>query len=119
MPNVLQKKLGLAGPPFDPSPFLGQNAPQPVYRSEYGALFSGDCLSVLPHIRSHSVHTVFADPPFNLGKEYGEGTDDLKPDGAYLDWCRRWLAECIRVLEPGGSIFVYNLPKWNIPLGAY
>jgi site-specific DNA-methyltransferase (adenine-specific) len=25
----------------------------------------------------------------------------------------------VRVLKPGGSLFVYNLPKWNIPLGVY
>ncbi len=25
----------------------------------------------------------------------------------------------MRVLKPGGALFVYNLPKWNILLGAY
>src|SRR5229473_3576343 len=30
-----------------------------------------------------------------------------------------WLDECIRTLIPGGSLFLYNLPKWNIPLGTY
>jgi site-specific DNA-methyltransferase (adenine-specific) len=40
-------------------------------------------------------------------------------DDDYLGWCRRWLAECVRILKPGGSLFVYNLPKWNILIGAY
>jgi DNA modification methylase len=30
----------------------------------------------------------------------------------------RWTAECVRVLKPGGSFFLYNLPKWNVLLGA-
>lgn len=68
-------------------------------------------------IRDDVVDTVFADPPFNLGKEYGEQSNDLRPD--YLQWCYRWLAECVRILKPGGSFFVYNLPKWNIPIGAF
>jgi site-specific DNA-methyltransferase (adenine-specific) len=82
-------------------------------------LFSGDCIDVLPSIKAETIDTVFADPPFNLGKAYGEQTDDTRPDAEYLGWCRQWLAECVRVLKPGGSLLVYNLPKWNIMLGAF
>jgi site-specific DNA-methyltransferase (adenine-specific) len=91
----------------------------PVHTTPYGALFSGDCMAVLPHIRDAVVDTVFADPPFNLGKEYGENCNDLLPDGHYLSWCMRWIAECVRTLKPGGAFFLYNLPKWNVLLGAY
>lgn len=62
---------------------------------------------------------VFADPPFNLGKKYGKSTDDLRREEDYLSWCRAWLAECVRVLKPGGAFFLYNLPKWNILLGHH
>jgi len=62
---------------------------------------------------------VFADPPFNLGKEYGERTQDNKSDEEYLAWCEAWISECIRVLKPGGAFFLYNLPRWNVLLGAY
>jgi len=106
-------------PPFDVRPFLGstRGSLRPIYVTDLGALFAGDCLAVLPQIKSESVDTVFADPPFNLGKEYGKNSDDARPD--YLSWCRTWLDECVRVLKPGGSIFVYNLPKWNVSLGAH
>jgi len=83
-----------------------------------GLLFAGDCMNVLPGLRDGSVDTVFADPPFNLGKLYGPSTDDDLAEEKYLAWCEQWLAECIRVLKPGGALFLYNLPKWNIPLGA-
>jgi len=91
----------------------------PVYTTPHGALFSGDCMAVLPHIRDAVIDTVFADPPFNLGKEYGDNCNDLLPDAHYLDWCMKWTAECVRVLKPGGSFFLYNLPKWNVLLGAH
>lgn len=94
-------------------------APEPVFSTDNGMLFSGDCFEVLPYIPSNSVDTIFADPPFNLGKKYGARTKDDRLESEYLEWCRRWLTECVRILKPGGSIFVYNLPKWNIHIGAF
>lgn len=94
-------------------------APEPFYRTDRGAFFSADCMAVLPLLRDAVVDTIFADPPFNLGKEYGKNTDDLKPDAAYLAWCREWVRECVRILKPGGAFFLYNLPRWNVLLGAY
>lgn len=91
----------------------------PYYTTAIGVLFDGDCLHVLPRIRKESVDMVFADPPFNLGKLYGPSTDDSLPDEEYLKWCQEWVRECVRVLKPGGSMFVYNLPKWNIQIGAF
>lgn len=105
---------------FDVSAFLKRPARvSPVYTSSLGALFAGDCLCVLPQIRDSIVDTVFADPPFNLGKEYGANCDDLRPDEDYVNWCKKWIAECVRTIRPGGSFFLYNLPKWNVLLGAY
>lgn len=106
---------------FDVQPFftVPDGAPEPFYRSDRGALFSADCMAVLPLLRDAVVDTIFADPPFNLGKEYGKNTDDLKPDAAYLAWCREWVRECVRILKPGGTFFLYNLPRWNVLLGAY
>jgi site-specific DNA-methyltransferase (adenine-specific) len=87
--------------------------------SSLGVLFSADCLEILPHLRDEVVDTVFADPPFNLGKLYGLNTNDLKTEQGYLAWCKEWLTHCVRVLKPGGALFLYNLPKWNILLGAF
>lgn len=91
----------------------------PILQTPYGSLYEGDCLQVLRTLDAESVDLVFADPPFNLGKDYTSKIDDSIPDRAYLDWCRSWLDEMIRTLKPGGSLFLFNLPKWNLPLGAY
>jgi site-specific DNA-methyltransferase (adenine-specific) len=66
-----------------------------------------------------SADLAFADPPFNLSKFYSSKMDDNLPHATYLDWCRSWLVELVRILKPGGSLFLYNLPKWNVPLGAF
>jgi site-specific DNA-methyltransferase (adenine-specific) len=97
----------------------GASAPAPVLTTDQGVLYRGDCLAILPHITDSTVDTVFADPPFNLGKQYGTQVDDARADAEYLAWCHRWIGHCIRVLKPGGSIFLYNIPRWNILLGAH
>lgn len=93
--------------------------PSPVIQTEYGLLFEGDCLDILKNIESETIDMVFADPPFNLGKDYGEKVNDRLSDSEYLDWMYLWISECERVLRPGGSLFIYNLPKWNILLGPF
>ena len=90
-----------------------------VYSTQMGVLYKGDIRDLLPYIRSESIDTVFADPPFNLSKIYGIRVNDNRSDEEYLSWCRNWLDECIRVVRPGGAIFIYNLPKWNIILGNH
>lgn len=92
---------------------------EPVFETEHGSLYEADCLQVLAAMQSDVVDTVFADPPFNLNKMYGQRSNDALHEEVYLNWCRNWIAECVRVLKPGGSFFLYNLPKWNIVLGNY
>ena len=88
-----------------------------AYRTDGGRLYQGDCLKVMPRIETASVDLVFADPPFNLGKEYGSGIRDSLKSHDYLDWCTKWIEEGVRVLKPGGAFFLFNLPVWNIELG--
>jgi site-specific DNA-methyltransferase (adenine-specific) len=95
---------------------------KPVLKTSHGLLYQGDCLDLLPSLDDGMVDVVFADPPFNLGKDYGTGatgmriSDSLK-DQEYLDWCRQWVRECCRVVAPGGAVWLYNLPRWSIEIG--
>lgn len=89
------------------------------YRTTQGVLYRRDCLEVLRALAPESVDLVFADPPFNLNKSYASGMDDDIPEKGYLNWCKEWIEACVRVLKPGGSFFLYNLPKWNLALGAF
>ncbi|WP_210402093.1 DNA-methyltransferase [Pseudotabrizicola formosa] len=76
-------------------------------------------MSMLSDVASETVDLAFADPPFNLGKAYSSKINDALHEEDYLAWCRQWLDEIIRTVKPGGSVFLYNLPKWNLQLGAY
>ncbi len=74
-------------------------------------VIQGDCLEVMKNIPNNSVDITFADPPFNLNKKY-KGYKDNKKFHTYLDWCKQWIYEMVRITKPTGSIFVHNIPKW-------
>jgi len=71
----------------------------------------GDCLDIMKDFPDNSVDITFADPPFNLRKKYN-GYKDMKEFHEYLDWCKEWIYEMVRITKPIGSIFVHNIPKW-------
>lgn len=90
----------------------------PVFSTKLGQLFQVDCLNFLKTLSTDSVDLVFADPPFNLRKSYGDAVTDNRKDDEYIEWCKAWINECSRVLRPGGSLFLWNLPKWNLQFGS-
>jgi len=87
--------------------------------TELGELYQGDCLDLMATMDNGGVDLIFADPPFNLGKIYGAHYDDVKAEAEYVAWSRRWIAEGVRLLSPGGAFFLYNIPKWNMLNGAF
>ena len=74
-------------------------------------ILKGDCLKLFKSIPNNSVDCIFADPPFNLNKKYNSHIDKLV-ETEYLDWCKLWIDECLRVLKDSGFIFLHNIPKW-------
>ncbi len=91
----------------------------PYFVTDKGKLFNEDCVSWLKTIPDNSVDLIFADPPFNLDKDYGDGISDKQLTSEYINWTKLWLEECVRVLKPGAQLFVYNLPKWSSYIASY
>jgi len=85
----------------------------PVFKTKQGKLYESDCLDLLGTMKSESVDLVFADPPFNLDKIYPSNMNDSLKEEEYLKWTESWMKECVRVLKPGGALFIWNLPVWN------
>lgn len=79
----------------------------------------GDALVFLRCLPTGSGHVVFLDPPFNLGKRYGPATQDRKSPAEYKSWMLAVLDEAIRVLAPGGSLYLYHLPSWAVEFAPH
>ncbi|WP_129633786.1 DNA-methyltransferase [Candidatus Oscillochloris fontis] len=90
-----------------------------VFGTDHGQLFQGDCRALLQDLPDACIDMIFADPPFNLGKDYGKNISDSMRRDEYLAWSKEWLMESVRVLKPGASLFVFNLPMWLIEYGAF
>lgn len=81
-------------------------------------LICADVLDALAEIEPGSVQLVFADPPYNIGVDYGKGrsADDL-PEAEYLAWCHDWMKAVPEVLAPGGSLWVLICERWSDDYG--
>ena len=77
-------------------------------------IIQGDCLDVLPTLERESVDLVIADPPYNIGIDYGAGAKADRRDD-YDIWCERWIGWCYRALKPTGSLWVISGQEY----GAY
>lgn len=92
---------------------------EPTFKTNLGVLYNVDCIQLAKQLESESIDMVFADPPFNLNKFYRSEIDDSLHSKDYFEWCLEWIDECIRILKPGGALFIWNLPKWNSKYSGY
>ena len=65
----------------------------------------GDSLSVLKKMKCKSVQLIFADAPYNIGKDFGNNSDKWESVRDYIDWCKTWIDECMRVLCDTGTMY--------------
>ncbi len=58
------------------------------------------------NVADASIDLIVADPPYGLGKDYGNDSDMLAGD-AFLSWTRQWLELAIPKLKPSGSLYIF------------
>lgn len=88
---------------FD-SLFEGQLAEENM-KSNNSMAILGDSLSVLKKMKDKSAQLIFADAPYNIGKDFGNNSDKWESVYAYIDWCKSWIDECMRVLSDNGTMY--------------
>lgn len=85
-------------------------APESAPVAPVASLVHGDALEVLPTLPADSAQIIIADPPYNIGKDFGNDSDKQSMD-EYLAFCDRWIAECVRILKPNGTMFIYGFSE--------
>lgn len=81
----------------------------------------GDAIPALnEYIDDDSVDLIFADPPYNIGKNFNSTMDQWATDEEYLNWCYRWIDLCVKKLKPTGCFYVMtatqNMPSFDLYL---
>jgi DNA modification methylase len=74
-------------------------------------IIQGDALELLKEVPDCFAQLIIADPPYNIGKDFGISKNFNEID-VWRDWCSHWLAECHRILTDEGSLFVYGIHKY-------
>jgi len=70
-------------------------------------IYWGDALHVLAEeIPDASIDLIFADPPYNIGKNFNGRKDKWASDEEYRYWCYSWLDLCVKKLKPTGSLYL-------------
>ena len=70
------------------------------------ALYNEDFFGGVGRIADASVDLVVADPPYGLGKDYGNDSDRRYGED-YLAFSRRWIDAVLPKLRPSGSLYVF------------
>jgi DNA modification methylase len=115
--HIIEPQTMMLKDQISPSPtdFIGD--PYDLQKLPVDRVMLADAIGYMKTITSEYPNGIFdlafADPPYNLEKDYGD-FNDLQPDQKYLKWCEEWLDLMCRVLHPGGALMIVNLPKWCI-----
>ncbi|WP_454731905.1 MULTISPECIES: DNA-methyltransferase [Cupriavidus] len=69
-------------------------------------LYQEDVLAGIKRIPDDSIDLIVADPPYGLGKDYGNDSDRLSGP-AYLEWSAAWIDAVVPKLAPRGSLYLF------------
>lgn len=88
-------------------------------RSNNSLAILGESLSVLKKMKDKSVQLIFADAPYNIGKDFGNNSDKWENVHTYIEWCKTWIDECMRVLSDTGSMYFMTATQHMSYLDVY
>ena len=69
-----------------------------------------DCIEGMKKLQDNFADIIICDPPYNIGKDFGNNSDKQKMED-YLLWCDDWIEECIRILKPAGTLYIYGFSE--------
>lgn len=69
-------------------------------------LIHGNAIHILRKIKNNSIDLIIADPPYDLSKAYGNGTDHIAKKH-FLKFSKLWIQEAIQDLKHGGTIYIF------------
>lgn len=81
-------------------------------------IFNEDVLLGIDKIPDNSLDLIVADPPYCLGKDYGNNSDKMNSK-EYLKWTYKWIDAVIPKLKDTGSLYIFLTWKYSPEIFSY
>lgn len=69
-------------------------------------IICGDAFQILKKLPENSFNLLFADPPYNLTKDFGSERFRQTSLADYEAWLESWLQDCAQLLRPTASVYI-------------
>jgi site-specific DNA-methyltransferase (adenine-specific) len=69
-------------------------------------IICGDAFQILKRLPENSFDLIFADPPYNLTKNFGENSFKQTSLDQYEVWLESWLKDCAKLLKKTASVYI-------------
>lgn len=73
-------------------------------------IICGDTIEEMQKMPDESIDVVIADPPYNIGKDFGNN-QDRRSLPEYIAWTKEWSRECFRLMKPTATMFIYGFSE--------
>lgn len=73
-------------------------------------ILQGDFLKVGRDLPRRNYSVIIADPPYNIGKDFGNDSDCQTME-EYLSWTDKWVALCKELLNENGILYIYGFSE--------
>ena len=81
-------------------------------------IFNEDVLLGIDKIEDNSIDLILTDPPYCLGKDYGNDSDQ-KSSEEYLKWTYRWIDAVLPKLKKTGSFYIFLSWQYSPEIFVY
>ena len=106
-------------PQFDFHTLFSEKRALIEVHNDNSMVINGDCLDILQSMKSKTINLIFADAPYNIGKDFGNNTDKWDSVASYIQWCKKWIDECLRVLTDDGTMYIMTATQHMPYLDVY
>jgi site-specific DNA-methyltransferase (adenine-specific) len=81
-------------------------------------ILNQDSVVAMKALPPQSIDLIIADPPYALGKDFGNMSDKIE-ETEFLTWMEQWLDAAIPLLKPTGSLYVFCTWKYSPEIFSY
>jgi len=69
-------------------------------------IICGNAFEILKNLPENEFDLLFADPPYNLTKNFGSNSFRQTSLDDYENWLNSWLGSCVKTLKPTASVYI-------------